>query len=335
MDRSSCRLFVKSSAPRARLASRPRAAGLLLLLACTVLSAAIGCGESRAPAAPSEPPRVQFLTIAGTTWLRAIGEQGKVTVTAHFSDGTTTDVSAESTWSSRDPAVVTPSPGGIISATGLGTTVVDATYRTQRISLEVTVSPGFTAAGRVRAPGSSQGQGGLAGVLVSESVSGQSGLTATNGSFRLINLSGRRLTFVKDEFEPTAVEDVEPNTTDLDVPMQRVFRIQAGETATGTLAPHDVDYTLDDVRCAPCRFIRVVCPADGTLAIRLTWANARFRLGIWVRGQLYPFAQQGPLVVAASLDVPSGETLVYFGSIPANSGLDYVEYRLEASFAPK
>ena len=69
------------------------------------------------------------------------GEAQSFTATAHFGDGSTSDVTGLATWTSSDPDVATfPSPGN--ASTGKpGTTTVQATYRGVSGSTDLTVGP--------------------------------------------------------------------------------------------------------------------------------------------------------------------------------------------------
>ena len=90
-------------------------------LALTVVTAAGGCGDD-----PVEPPVATTITISpGTATFASIGETVQLAATVHDQHGDSmTDVSV--TWTSRDPAVVTVTSGGLVTAAGNGTTMVEA-----------------------------------------------------------------------------------------------------------------------------------------------------------------------------------------------------------------
>ena len=92
-----------------------------------MLAGAIACDKS--PVAPSEQQQkvsLQALAIGGLQALQHPGEALQLSATATFSDGSTRDVTAEVRWASRDTRVVAIRPGGQLTATGYGRTIVDA-----------------------------------------------------------------------------------------------------------------------------------------------------------------------------------------------------------------
>lgn len=90
-------------------------------LALTVVTAAGGCGDD-----PVEPPVATTITISpGTATFASFAETVQLSATVEDQRGDTmTGVSV--TWTSRDPAVVTVTSGGLVTAAGNGTTTVEA-----------------------------------------------------------------------------------------------------------------------------------------------------------------------------------------------------------------
>jgi hypothetical protein len=81
---------------------------------------------------------------------------------------------------------------------------------------------------------------------------------------RTIRLTTARYAFEKNGYEPGRLE-APPNTI-VNMALQRVIRLTAGETATPLqLASHDTSYFVEGESCSPCRLIRAVSAAPGVL----------------------------------------------------------------------
>jgi hypothetical protein len=124
-----------------RLARRqPR----LLALCAAFVSAACGI-----PTPPTD-----YVSITGATTLTAVGQTEQLT--AKNASGTV--VSGSVTWKSANAAVVTISAAGLVTATGLGATIINATYQSATTIQPIAVGPqGVTpiaACGTQSAPGS-------------------------------------------------------------------------------------------------------------------------------------------------------------------------------------
>jgi hypothetical protein len=288
---------------------------------CVVLAVAgASCGGSspsaNQPAGPSPiaPNVLTRLTLSGSNALTAIGDTTQLVGIASWSNGTTRDVTAEITWTSADPSVVTVSLSGLATAVGFGVASIDAKYNGTsnggiwRVTISVTPAGTFAVAGDVREPG----QGTLAGVRVLEPVSGKSTLTNQSGAYTLSGLAGTRLRFVKDGYEPGEL-DIAPDNTAY-MRMQRIVRMAAGETATVPKLTHmDVYYDIGPDRCSPCRLIRIVVPAAGTMRFELAWEpNPGADLYLWVGGQRLDGERQDRQFTASAA-VRAGENLVYVG----------------------
>src|SRR5262249_54264283 len=153
------------------------------------------------------------------------GETSKLTATGTYANGTTADVSASIRWSSALISVVTVSTSGLVTATGLGTTYVFAQYAANPSlskSLRTTVTPTgtFAVSGWTREPGN----GGLGGVRVLNTASGQSTLSEASGDsqglFTLGGLTTRHFTFTKAGYEDAEL-DLAPGIEG-DIPLQPV-----------------------------------------------------------------------------------------------------------------
>jgi hypothetical protein len=266
---------------------------------------------------------VTGFAITGNIPLTAIGESRQLTATATFSDGTTKDVTNESQWGSNTPSMIAVTSSGVVTVVAFGVTGIIARYGTQTDAIEVRATPPgtFIVFGRVREPGA----GGIPGVRVIERQSGKSTLTDTAGLFALGDLRSARVTFEKDGFEPPEV-DVQPDTR-LDVAMQWIVRVRAGETSEPQqLAPNDVSYRVGGEVCQPCRRIRVMVARAGTLRVTLTWTQPRTMMTVWVNGHRF---SGGSAPITGEAPVSVGEHLVY---VSGTGG--YVSFRLATELVP-
>jgi hypothetical protein len=59
------------------------------------------------------------------------GLQWQMHATAHFSDGSTQDVTSVAAWQSSNPSAGTISPAGVLSTLASGPTLITATYQTK------------------------------------------------------------------------------------------------------------------------------------------------------------------------------------------------------------
>ena len=286
---------------------------LLICVAIALAGAGCGSNESAQLVAPTPVPSAlsaPSLTVDGRTSLSAIGETSQLRAVVTQSDGTSRDVTNEVRWNSRDPIVATVSASGLATAVGFGAARIDAGYDTLNRSFQIAVTPSgtFAATGEVREPG----QGPIAGVRVLEPASGKSTLTDQSGTYTLAALSGRRLRFDKDGYEPGELDIASDNTGFMR--MQRIVRITAGETAFVPKLTHmDVWYEVGPERCSPCRLIRIVAPAAGTIRFELTWErDVGSPLHLWAGGRRYSAEMSGTMVTADA-PVSAGENVVYVG----------------------
>ena len=241
-------------------------------------------GPSPQSPSPSPPPAPAFvsLTLTGNFNLSAVGETSQLTATAGYSDGTTKDVSRESRWSVSDQRVVTLSTDGLLTVVGLGRTSVSVSYAGRVIPKSVTATPPgtFVIAGRVREPG----QGGVLDAAIVDRATGLSSQANADGFFSLAALPQpqARVAVTKNEYEPRELEASE--AIDIDVPIQRIVRVTAGDSIEpAPLAPNDLSYDLDGVRCQPCRMIRIDVPTTGDIQMVVTW-QGRPKLTLFAEG---------------------------------------------------
>src|SRR5213082_903736 len=86
---------------------------------------AVNCEE--APIAGVVPLTLSSVSVSGTT--PAIGASSQFTATANFSNGTTQNVTSQTSWQSTSASVATVSSSGTVTATGSGETDIRATYQ--------------------------------------------------------------------------------------------------------------------------------------------------------------------------------------------------------------
>jgi hypothetical protein len=288
------------------------------LLILVALMWVTSCGhDNPTPAVPTAPsgttttpqPTLKGVSITGNVTLTAVGETSQLTATATFTDNSTKDVTTAGRWQGGDSRVLTVSSGGLLTITGLGASWIQFGYLTQGAVAQVTATPPgtFVIAGRVRDPG----EGGLSNVEVVDTMSGRSATSDSNGLFSLAGLPAPRAHF---RAQPTGYElaEVDATDTNVDLPVQRVVRLTAGETVTpAQLAPNDLTYTVGGNRCSPCRMIRVIVPRSGTVNVHVTWPSGA-KLSLFAEGQVVEGTND------LSADVPIGaprEVLMYFGAV--------------------
>lgn len=286
-------------------------------LICVVLAVTgAACGGSNdsivqpsAIAATASGP--WMLTVDGRQSLDVIGDTSQLTAIASWRDGSTRDVTSTARWTSRNTSVATVSSSGLATAIGFGVADIEAMYESTGRVFQISVTPAgtFAVGGDVREPG----QGTLAGVRVSEPVSGKSTFTDRSGAYMLTALASRRLRFEKEGYE----------TGELDVPadsggymrMQRIVRIGAGETAVIPKLTHmDVWYDVGPDRCSPCRLVRIVVPAAGTMHFDLKWEpNPGSDIYLWVGGRRFARDPNQQQQLSADAPVTAGENVAYVG----------------------
>ncbi len=118
--------------------------------------------------------------------------------------------------------------------------------------------------------------------------------------------------------------------TNVDLPLQRVVRLNAGETATpAALAPNDLSYTVGGNRCNPCRLIRVVVLQAGTVHVRVTWTVTGSSLSLFAEGQVVAGGTR-ELTADVPVNAPR-EVLMYLGAAPPNTVSGHTTFTFETS----
>jgi hypothetical protein len=109
-------------------------AGLIL----TIVSALSACGRS--PTSPSTA--LSSISVTGT--VPALGQSSQFTAKATLSNGTSQDVTTQATWQSSNTAVVTVSATGVVTAQGVGTAEISASYQNATGKLPVSLAVTLT-----------------------------------------------------------------------------------------------------------------------------------------------------------------------------------------------
>lgn len=302
------------------------------LLGAALMAALIACGSSnRSPTSPTPSAVVVELTnlqITGNTSLTAVGETSQLRATAGFSDQSQKDVSLETIWTSTDPSVVTVSSSGLLTVLRFGATAISARYQTRSATVSLRPSPPgtFVIAGWVREPG----EGGVAGVTVTDVGSLGSTQTNSNGNYSLVGLPtpDARLRFEKSGYEPAELNATQMNSV---ASLQRIIRVSPGDTVSPPrLAPNDFAYVVDGDRCFPCRLVRLVTATAGTCRLRVTWGEPRVTFSLWTNGSVVTGSNSE---LVADVSVRVGETMVFIGmklAAGTNTAL-HVPFTIEAS----
>jgi len=280
---------------------------------------------------------VKAFSIAGNTLFTAVGQTSQLTATASYADGTTKDVTRSVQWLSFPSGVIVVAADGVATATAIGPTTVQATYKPTGVSSPFVRSqaglvkpPGsFVLSGWVREPG----VGYPSGVRVFHPASGQVFVSLENRPFALVVPTSTSLLITKDGYEDIALEAT-PDGED-DVPLQRVVRVPVGSAVTQRLEWDDVDYLVNpSTHCQPCRLIRVTSTTPGTLHVLVNRTQANFVLNVWVNGQGFA-GSSGVLETTANVPIGAGELVLYVGMNGDGNGMsegDRVPFTLSTTF---
>jgi hypothetical protein len=262
------------------------------------------------PPPTTTAPGLVLVAATGNTSLSAVGETTQLTAKAQYSDGTTSDVTSMAMWSSSDRSTMDVSIAGLVTVRRLGIAYVYFNYQGKQSGLTLKATPAgtFIAYGRVREPGA----GGIVNALV-QTDRGDTLTTSQDGLYSLAGMSGTvRLSVSAGGFEPVSIVA----TPDLqqDIPMQRVTQLSEGHELAFKLAPHDMEYLLaPDLKCFPCRMVRVSVGFTGTLELTASWTEPHVKLNIWVKGHEI-VTEGGTQTTTGTIRVTPGELEVYVGS---------------------
>jgi phospholipase C len=103
-----------------------QAYSLVLAVLC---GASIGCGGSKSPSTLQTPPVLQTISVSPADAQLALGLSRQFTASGLYSDGTTSDLTSQVTWSCSTPAVAKVTAGGQVSAVGTGSTLIRAALK--------------------------------------------------------------------------------------------------------------------------------------------------------------------------------------------------------------
>ena len=111
------------------------------------------------PAPSPTPPSVTLssVVVVGSMSLRE-GETAQLTSTARYSDGSTKDVTAASTWSSAAPSLAAVNATGMVAAVKAGEVEINARFEDRSGALRIAVSPSSTVPWSRLPPLSSEGR---------------------------------------------------------------------------------------------------------------------------------------------------------------------------------
>jgi len=91
------------------------------------------------PAAAVVPSVVTAITITGVSTLSGRGETGRLSAIVTYADGTVTDRTSTSRWTSGNQAVVTINSEGVVTAVGDGQTTITAEFGTMSAAKTIRV----------------------------------------------------------------------------------------------------------------------------------------------------------------------------------------------------
>ena len=290
-----------------------------LVIAALAAGGTAACDKHQSPTTPSDPPPppppvVVSVALTGNVLLTSVGETSQLTLTASLSDGSTQDVTSNGRWIVGDSRVVTVTADGLLTVAGLGRTFVTVSYVSKTAFTRVTATPPgtFVVSGRVREPG----QGGVLDATVTDRATGLSAVANADGLFSLAALPAAqaRVSVARSGYEPRELDA--SSLTDLDAPIQQVVRVTAGDAIEPPpLAPNDLSYEFDGIRCQPCRMIRIEVPTTGDMEFVLTWQSPP-RLMLFVEGMRIT-GDSGRANGFLTISTPR-ELVVYVGAESAN-----------------
>ena len=288
-------------------------------LATALALICVDCGSDPVSPAPASatPATITSTQLTGNADLTAVGHTSQLKLTGVFSDSSTKDLTTEATWSSSSNSVATVSTAGLVTAVSFGTVGIVARYLTLNATIGITLTPAdtFVIAGRARWPGA----GGLSNVRVVELISNTSRQTDNGGDFQFTGLPAARFRIDVPGFEPFEQNVNTQQGTNrslfVDAPMQRVIRVNAGQSITGLqIAPNDMNYNVGAELCHPCKLIRVFSGGSTTLTIRLTWQGLPGALKLWANGTRNSSTGSN---ITVNVPTGGGDKEIYVGWAPS------------------
>ena len=152
----------------------------------------LACDGDKAPTTPQPPivPPPTTVSFAVSPSIQTIppGQTARLTATAHYSDGSTRDVTSQALWTSSQVRVATVSAGAV-TGVALGRTMIRVNFERFSTSMTIVIQPDgtFVLKGKVTEPG---------GVVVAsaavEVISGPASQATTNstGDYELFGMAG-------------------------------------------------------------------------------------------------------------------------------------------------
>jgi hypothetical protein len=75
--------------------------------------------------------------------------------------------------------------------------------------------------------------------------------------------------------------------------------------------------------------VRISSPASGTVTVTLRWPTSAVDLHVWTGGRMIDAT--GTREIVTAIQVPEGETQIFFGRIPAPGHSNYISFTLKTS----
>ena len=213
--------------------------------------AGVACDE-RAPEQPTPTPTnptvtVTTVTVSGTAVFDRPGDAAQFAAMATFSNGTTQNVTGDTTWQSADSGVAAVSQTGLVSAVAAGDVDIRASYRMVTGTLRVRVNqpgPGapqtFTLCGSIQddTPENLPVRGAV--VQIREGVNSGRGIESDDaGKYCLASLQGGafKITISKTGYEPIDVNVTLAENRTLSHRLRRLYSLCGSVTAPPSNAP--------------------------------------------------------------------------------------------------
>ena len=120
-----------------------------VVVVTVLLASLVGCDSNSTRPSPTPTPQptpqptvqVTDLTISGDAKFTTLNQVRQFTATAHMSDGSVRDVTAEAEWSSSNVGVVTVTSRGEVTSAGSGLATISAIALANAAQLDVSVAP--------------------------------------------------------------------------------------------------------------------------------------------------------------------------------------------------
>ena len=318
--------------------TRSRVLAPAIVALCLVLTS---CGDDNVPPSPTPTPtptptgtpagQVSRIQLTAPPNMTAIGDTVKLSLTAFYTNGTSRDVAAEAIWTIDLPSVLRVT-NGEATALSFGATYLWARFdrfTTSSFKVQVTPPGTFAVVGGTREPGMS----GLSGVTVTNPPTGLSMVSDAGGTFTLGALTDRTLLLQKAGYEDaTYMADVTATAFEW-LAMQRLIRMQAGDTASVRIAPHDMDYapanaTVPGERCSPCKRIRLTNTPGSLVRVTLKWTPVNVGLKLWNDDGTFAAAPGTAGLIERDISSDKTEVWLYVGQSPAAAALQYVDVQV-------